>query len=296
MSFQLKVVFSGLCLYVVDTAENRVGVVMPDARGRTEGSTSHADKTTGERHVGYVRFDLADAAPGFPPLGGRTPHYEGVHLFDGEELQFLIDGEAGTLTSDIALPECEQIAPDPDQPGKSFATPLPSLFKSSPPASLLMRTVLSGGGTFVGEPQETWRFANLWRPGMPQYEDDFASFLTWRRTVESVTLRISRFDKAAPPVDIPLKPPANSGQNAVVEIKVANFCSINPLEWKDLGRRAVKGDDVDFKWLYRLLTPRDGTTWEDKLRGEPFPIPLMPPGTTQGVEDCIGLVTQGSTT
>jgi hypothetical protein len=290
MSFQLEVEFSGLCLYVVDSANERVGIAMPDARGRTSGSTIHADGTTGRRHVGYVRFDLADLDHDFPDLGRPTPHYEGVHLFDREELQFVIDGSAGAIVPDLSLPAAESIAPDPADPTRSAMITIPGLFDTVPPPPVLMHTRLSGG-TIIGEPEEVWRISNLWNPGQPAYEGEFASFVTWRRTVDSVTLRVRRFQDAAHYLDIPLVPKSGS----LVRVKVANFCSTNPMEWRDLGLRDVDSDDEDFKWLYRLLTPRDGSTWTVKLMNHRFPIPLFYPSGL-GVQDCLGMQIQGSTT
>jgi hypothetical protein len=292
MSFQLEVEFSGLCLYVLDSVNERVGVAMPDARGRTPGSTTHEDGTIGRRHVGYVRFDLADLDHAFPDLGRPTPHYEGVHLFDREELRFVIEGDAGPIVPDLALPAAESIAPDPVDPTRSAAVTIPGLFDAQPPQPVLMHTRLSGG-TIIGEPEETWRFSNLWNPGQPAYEGEFASFVTWRRTVESVTLHLRRFHEVDPYLEIPLVP--KGGTNSLVRVKVANFCSTNPMEWRDLGLRDVDSDDEDFKWLYRLLTPRDGSTWNTRLMMHRFPIPLFAPGG-QGVQDCLGKQINGSTT
>jgi hypothetical protein len=282
MSFELQVDFSGLCLYVVDSAQGRVGVAMPDARGRTAGSTRHEDNTLGKRHVGYVRFDLANAGIAAPAGGGRAPHYEGIHLFDREELVFVINGDPTPLTANLAVPECEKIAPDG---AASALAPVDNLFSGPIPPQLLMRTVLHGGEV-TGTPVETWRFPSLWSPGQPAYEAEFASVVTWKRRVESVALQIRPLGGGTA-VNIPLTPPQ-------VNVKVANFCETNPLEWKDLGLRAVDGDDEDFKWLYRLLKPRDGRTWPQKLQLHRFPIPLMTVGGSQGVEDCLGAQIQGT--
>lgn len=288
MSFKLEVEFSGLCLYVLHPDGDRVAVLMPDARKTVGVDLVHVDGSEGIPHVGYVRFDLANTSLALPAGTTDFPAYEAIHRFDGEQIHFDIDGEPGPMTADPGVPAFEDIAPDQDPmyAGRSFFLPDTSLINSATPAGLLMRTVLSGGD-LSGERNETFFFSNLFNPGQQALESQFASYVTWTRTFDtSVTLRITDFN-GDERLSIPLAPPAGSPADTVVRLKVANFCDINPLEWEELGLRAADHDDEDFKWIYRLLSPRQGTL-EGALLGHRLPIPLLPRIKEEGVEDCLG--------
>ncbi|MBW3629546.1 MAG: hypothetical protein KY464_09630, partial [Gemmatimonadetes bacterium] len=61
MSFELRVKFSGLCLFLVHSDTKRVAVVMPDCRRNGPNPPDqHLDGEPAEPHVGYLRFDLAN--------------------------------------------------------------------------------------------------------------------------------------------------------------------------------------------------------------------------------------------
>lgn len=303
MAFDLIVQFSGLCLYVLDETNQRVGVLMPDAR-KTVANMVHEDGTIGTPHVGYLRFDLGNLHPNFPAATvPEDPTNEGVHQFAAETLQFVIGGGAAgaIVANDINVPKFEELAPDrtvqPGDPPRSLFKVRDGLFTGPNPSEVLMRTILEGG-TIEGEPEENWLFNNLFNPGKPAYVDEFAPVVVWTRPgVESLTIRLQRF-AGGDPIEFSLAPP--EGSEEPVRLKIANLCEINPLEWQNLGLRAVDKDDVDFKWIYRLLTPANGDTWPQALLdGHRFPIPMLPPPADlgdEGVEDCIGAQIKGSTT
>jgi hypothetical protein len=295
MAFDLEVQFSGLCLYVLDPANSRVGVLMPDAR-RTTANANHEDGTKGIPHVGYLRFELGDLNQAFPSaINPLSPTQEGVYQFDRETLVFKVTPAAAPMTiGNLNVPRFEDIAPDPADPGKSAIKVRNGLFTSTQPNQLLMRTILEGG-TISGPTQEPWMFSNLFRPGLPTYQGKFASVVTWTRSVESATISLQPFGGGMA-TEFELKPRSVGGK---VHLKVANFCSINPLEWDQMGTRSIDEDDEDFKWLYRLLMPTSGASWTQVLLGgHRFPIPMLPPPALrgQGVEDCIGAQINGSTT
>src|ERR1043166_5493827 len=91
MSFRLEIEFAGLCVYVLDNANGRVGVLMPDCRAGAEGEGQpDGDKRT-RPHVGYIRADLANFGVDVPPARRNVdenaqepedeiPPHEVVHL------------------------------------------------------------------------------------------------------------------------------------------------------------------------------------------------------------------------
>jgi hypothetical protein len=284
MSFQLEIQFCGLCLYVKDETNGLVGVVMPDARGRTTGSLTHPDGDAARRHVGYLRFDLGDVVGSFPRGSGNDPRFEVVRRFDFHEIS--IEGGPDTWTSapSIGLPDFDRIAPGTGDVPQ--LRPVPGLFSSTPPSNVLMRMLLVGG-ELTGPPVQSWKLDDTLSPGEPEYVDEFASYVTWTGTVEgsSVTLHLDRID-GTDTQSITLAPAATDG-SGVVSLKIANLCDKNPLEWDDLEIRTVTQSDDDFKWMYHLLEPVTGT-YGDVLGTAELPIPRLPEVSNVGMEDCMG--------
>src|SRR5215213_868053 len=217
MSFILQVDFSGLCLYVHDAANEKVAVLLPDAR-RLPPKGPHPDGTFGIPHAGYVRFSLADGCKP-PDLGTAIPQgdddrpaYEVVHLFKGRVLGFEINGDAAPITFAPQVPDLKRFAPYRNSSGEiePLLVLADNLFSSAPPATLLMRTVLQGG-TITGENvRENWFFPSVLNPGEEAYKDIFANVVRWTRSVDSVVLTVSAFDGTSV-TRIPLTPPLGSG-------------------------------------------------------------------------------------
>lgn len=295
MSFTLQVDFSGLCLYVHDASTERVAVLMPDGR-RLPPKDAHPDGTFGVPHAGYFRFSLAnfpalpDGATPLPQGDDNRPPYEVVHLFNRQVLGFEVTGAADPITFAPMVPLLEAFAPNPGTGGGPLLEVDNTLFDAAPPATLLARTILEGGAVTGENVKENWFFPSILNPGMQAYQTTFANVVRWTRTVDSVAVTVRGFEPSSPVTRIPLAPAAGS---SLVRIKVANLCATNPLEWDELGIRAADHDDVDFKWLYRLLKPRSGT-WADVLKGNRLPIPHLPADHAEGVEDCLGMQTTGS--
>ncbi|HEU4557277.1 MAG TPA: hypothetical protein VFS20_05485 [Longimicrobium sp.] len=295
MPFTLQVDFSGLCLYVHDATSEKVAVLMPDAR-RLPPKGPHPDGTFGIPHAGYFRFSLADACrpsdlgTAIPQGDDDRPPYEVVHLFKGRVLGFEITGDADPITFEPEVPDLKRFAPNPGSGGTEPLLQLDDgLFTSAPPATLLMRTVLQGGAITGENVRENWFFPTVLNCGEETYRDVFASVVRWTRPVDSVVVTVSTFDGTSV-TRIPLTPATGSN---IVRLKVANLCATNPMEWNELGLRAADTDDVDFKWLYRLLKPRSGT-WASVLKGNHLPHPHLPPNPPAGVEDCLGMQTTGT--
>lgn len=287
--FELQVTFTGLCLYLVHTSGKQIAVLQPDCRKVLGNSPVHVDGTIGVPHIGYVTFDAAHLDLPIGALAGG----EFIHRFGNRQVLDLgLPATTDSVRGKLRLPEFEQIANEKDSAGTfiPLLEPEPRLFSTNsaadkaPPLSLLMRTVLEGG-ELTTDKEERWRFSKLLSRDRPvRYMELFRSTVTWKRSIADSKLAMSVYDFTGDNrVDYPLKP-----LDGVISLKVANLCAENPLEWDHLEQRSVTGDDLDFKWLYRLVRPTQARSYEELLLGCPLPVPQRPDEGTSGVEDCFG--------
>jgi hypothetical protein len=299
MPFTLKVEFAGLCLHLEEKERKRVGVVMPDCRRVLGNKMQHADRTRGVPHVGYLRFDLTNLAETFhagAPTAG--PQSEVVYRFDRQEVKFNLTPTGDPVDGELELPRMEEIANEVREGGTDpvpLLEPRPGLFaRNVGEAPVVMRTVLEGG-KLSAEGKEYWGFPSVLRRGISTpYVDDFRSVATWTRPVDDtdeLTITIADLN-GENPEQIRLRPTTPGG---VIPLKIANLCAKNPLEWEELPQRLVAGNDVDFKWLFRLLRPTNKRTYEELLADSvgalrEFPIPVRLEGGGLGRQDCFGAV------
>lgn len=312
MSFELRVEFAGLCLYMIDPGAEgveglakKIAILMPDARKTAD--PIHPDGEQGEPHIGYVRFDLANLNTGIelrsPTLGsvrmGQKPLVEPgeveddagdppneiIHRFDREELDFGLN-DVSSVGHKLGIPSFNAFSDSLDK--------IAGLFDPDPPRELLMRTTLNGGSIRATGSGKIWKFSSALKhaPSGGPYTDQFAGYSVWTRQVEAddLTVTIKKFDGSVV-AKIPLKPVPVKDQKGEVKdritIKIANLCAFNPLEWREYRRRTVVNQDVDFKWLYRLLKPTVGT-YETRLGDAKLPHPIEVHVQAFGDEDCVG--------
>jgi hypothetical protein len=261
-----------------------MAVVMPDARaGRA--NPRHDDNSLGKAHAGYARFNLANLKSGIP-LGSNDdgPAFEVVHRFDGETFDLGLPDEAkpGSISGTPKMPDFERFAPVLDV--------LPAVLDKAPADPVLMRMLLRGGTITAMGKQKDWHFSDVLNPGAPEYSGQFASVVQWSRPVDAneLTVTMRRFD-GSPGTQLRLTPTNDEKGKPAITIKVANLCAENPLEWPELELHFVDGDDVDFKWLYRLYHPTSGTL-ASLLDGEPLPVPIQSQLQTFGTQGCMGAV------
>lgn len=285
MSFELRIEFSGLCLFVVNRDRTRVGVVMPDAREKPNITTMrHVDGTVAVPHAGYLRFDLGDVQASIPSATATSdgPRYEIVHRFDREALDLGLGHEQSKVGVDeLLFPNFKAI--------EDRLTILPGLFSETPPEQLLMRTVLTGGSFTSHSWGSNWTFPTVGTASGAPYQGQFANYAVWTRTInqDALTLTLAPFKKGTP-TTLQLKP-----KNGVLQLKVANLCAENPLEWCELKIRTIAGDeDLDFKWLYHLM--KNPELAPPGLNDE-LPVPVL--DRTSGVagedRDCTGGMIDG---
>jgi hypothetical protein len=291
-TFDLRIEFAGLCLYVRDEGNaDRTVVVMPDARGAPGAAPTHLDGCAAEPHVGYLRLDLRNVAPKIANVPQSNipndPRYEVVHRFARERVELsLPNADAGT-NGTPQVPAFDGFAPILEPDPAVFVAPYPRV-------GMLMELI---GGTFTTpnvDPVD-WTFAAGLHPAGTPYSGRFGGEIRWSRTLpgSGLTARIRSLDDPSRVTEIPLTAvPDADGGPGVVRLKLANLCKINPLEWSELPSRSAAAPDVDFKWLYQLLRVRPGATPHDAqwlFRTMPIPEPVLSPTVNQGsLQNCFG--------
>ncbi|HKG90861.1 MAG TPA: hypothetical protein VKA84_03145 [Gemmatimonadaceae bacterium] len=308
MPFTLRVQFTGLCLHVAheDAGRPEVAVLMPDGRKNPGEMLLHEDTTTAVPHVGYLRVNLANVKladgatihPGPRPGPNGTddgPPFELVYRFSRQTMDLGLSPQRDPNPGSIGLPDVQRLAPN-------VLRLRGDLFTSNVTSRLLFRTVLHGGSFTSGDQgSDTWSIdGRLISPDAPPITGQFSGDVTWSRQVddteehaaEELTIKICDFD-GKNEVLLPLC--AIGPENArVIELKLANLCSDNPLEWAGYDVPPIPTEDSDFKWLYQLLEPKDGT-WSQLLNGLVLPVPrrLSQPddGLGSGPRGCFGITT-----
>jgi hypothetical protein len=286
--FELRIEFSGVCLFVKDPGRKKVGLLIPDARYRgKDRPLRHADDTPAVPHAGYLRFDLANVvSPGRVPTRdpSETPAYEIVHQFAREELRLVVPPTQENVdTTHLALPDFDEFAPVKEL--------VPGLFEPKPAPELLARTVLYGGTlTSVLETGIQWWMSGELHPQRKAHVHVYGGEVHWRRIVSNgtgVMLRLASLDGNGA-TEIQLRPTTADGDTPAISLKIANLCATNALEWGTFEPYGVNAADQDFKWLYKLLRLKKG---EDPAKYPPSALPHphpVPTGNMGLYQDCFG--------
>lgn len=304
---ELRVTFTGLCLFLVQDDCKRVGVVLPDYRHGVMGALGvehpDGDHREGAHHVGYVRIAGAHIASA---LAGD----EVIHRLNREEIRFDIPDVNDLMKVQTILPAMERVAPHPGNPvqlagleqdqvdcsktEQSLLAPAADLFTASAPVVGRIRLT---GGSVVGSGSNSWIFPPVLDPTRPPYKRVFAEKVTWTREFtipdpqpgQPLVLNMTLTPLGgSTSKTIPLMPVVQGGKN-VVAVKVANLCADNPLEWSHFAPPKPQREDHDFKLLYKVLKPADGRSYADFLQGKWLPVPERDPTGPVGVENCIGM-------
>src|SRR5262245_13245365 len=129
--FDLRIEFSGLCLFVRRKDRKRVSVLLVDARRQPNlQPMQHDAGSPAEPHVGYLRFDLGNALPGFLPAysNSNAPSSEGVHRFNREELDLGLDDSNPVDVGELEFPDFRVIDPE--------LALRPNMYTDDPPTQL----------------------------------------------------------------------------------------------------------------------------------------------------------------
>ena len=306
----VSVEFAGVCLYVIDDRQQKrsVSVLVPTCVPIERVRTHHDDEDVGARHVPYLLMDLANldlgqtVAPGLVPDG---PRFQVVRRLSREELFFAPGEPQGSVVQLVPDP-----LPLPDLSVYKDRIRLKDLLSAIPPnerPELNVRTILKGGtlaaitvggsGNGGGRPSQN--------PGRknPKWDEalaDWAGSIKWTRTIKKEVLQNTPFaiqirswdtGKETPLTLKPVERTNGGVIEEVIELKIANLCETNPLEWKEFEHRSQE-DDVDFKWLFRLFEASNGGSLLEVFggRGHKFPYPKLKnrPARTTGSTGCTG--------
>ena len=288
MSVELSIEFAGICLYVINPERATVSVVIPTCVPTPNGrvKTEHEDKTVGARHVPYLLANLANFGQRVPAgLVGDGPQFGVVRRLNREELFFEPEGPASDRLDPnaLALPDLTVYTDRIKLQDRLLSDISPNDLPE-----LNVRTILKGG-TFTAT---TLGGSGSSVPGRsPNWDDleaDWAGSIRWTQTVpgDSLTVRIRNWDTGQE-TPLTLEPLTPGGR---VELKVANLCEDNPLEWREFEPRFEK-EDRDFKWLFRLFEAEGGSVLDAvRGRGREFPFPRINPRKprTTGNAGCTG--------
>lgn len=284
MAFKLVVEFSGLCLYLIHSDGNRVGVAMPDGRVKNLNVKDYQDGCPETPHVGYLSHNLDDTRTVAHPLT-KAPESEVIHRFDFETLDFGLGAAQPITVKTLDVPDL-----------KDFTTTDVAFRKGLLPGKaggdLLMFTALNGGTLEGKATKDEWSISSVLNPGTPAHAGSFGGTITWERDVPamSLTLTLKAFAPSVKETKIVLAP----ADNSTVYLKIANLCSDNPMEWDELGIRSfprqIGAFDNDFKWIYNLLE-HSKYTFEQLTRnfGLPLPAPELRKIAAGQIDDCTGL-------
>lgn len=288
----VEVEFTGLCLYVHEKDNQQqnpkitgVTVLMPDCR-RSIAEDLHLDGEHVEPHAGYLRLNLANLADFAKPIAkGNSldgPKFEVVYQFDREELKFIVDGASAFDHESIGLPGFRKIL----GAGPEL---LPGITNGARPEELLFRTKLRSGKLRGLRGNAHWEVTS---PVGTDQSGQYSEVVTWAHEIDvqdpsafRITLELASFDDNSTR-EIVLKPILEDVEGGepkhVIQIKIANLCSTNPLEWDSLTTHVVNDNDPDFRALYRLF--------KDLPPGiqRALPVPQITGFQAFGVEDCLG--------
>jgi hypothetical protein len=299
MAFDLTIEFAGLCLYiplnVQSGAFKELGVAMPDARPHDPARKDPwQNDPAKESHVGYLIYNLADMRDAYgKPVGiGPTRAAAGepvqcVYRFSREAIE--IAGVApDVMTAKLDLPDFSEFA--------TLLKPIDDLFTGAP-KELLMRMRLPGGEfKSLGTSDHAWD-VNKILSGKPfeAVTKKFASYGQWTTRIQSDTVTLNLTPLEGDTATTIVLAPADG---KAVSLKISNLCCVNPLEWPELpGHVQEIREDHDFRWLYHLMTPKNGT-W-DTIAGLPripdptrlmVPVPMVHPDLVPPYENCFGAV------
>jgi hypothetical protein len=286
--FDLHVHFTGLCLFVEHRNDRKVTVVMPDARMPTNGKTPHHDDGyEATPHVGYIAYDLANvqttgtsgivaSPPHLPPENEVVRQLNHVDVDIGSGLDGFID------RTYLQLPRVNDFA--------NLMALHQDVLKPDPRQRVLARVVLNGGNFLPAVKTARWRFKGDLNSDGAEKVFELSGDSHWRAEHiqgSGITLRITPVVAGGTTTEIPLVAMNTGGPRPTITLKFANLCATNNLEWtrfhpSTMMLAAGKEDD-DFKWLYKLLEPSNGSGYP----AVPLPHPIPVDGRSE-LQDCFG--------
>lgn len=283
MSFELRVEFSGLCLFAIDKKAKAVGVLMPDF-GFKDGQSMQrpGESKPREAHRAYMRMDAASL--GLATIGGEGKDgapYQVVRLLHGKKI--------GLHTGLAGLPKDKPVVPSLDGVDKKTAVTLDPQWFSPSPNGLLGRVVLRGGEFDQQRSGVQWTFPNTLKKLFKNETESYQNIVTWRATVAGagVAISLASFDGSNAESFV-LRPVLQPDGRMAVVIRFGNLCRLNPLAWSGFEIDTVK-EDHDFRWFFDVVSTPAG--WAQELQNAndtELPCPQVAATTLEGSRNCSG--------
>jgi len=292
MSFNLRIVFTGVCAFVRNADESKKAkmcVVLPNGTGRKLlREEESADGKSLRRHRGFLQFkvsQLGALASNQEPL---PPDADAIWYLDRHRLTFLTSptdrkrepfplvdtGISSIAKLDLIVPKFSEL----DR----------AALGENPPNTVLAQVLLYEGVLTTNPQLRQWVFP-------PTLSGRVLNPNLSHEVILSIP-GLDQVDVIASPFDgRPATRWAIAGPDgSEVTITIANLCDDNPLRWETDERD--RNPDEDFRWYYRLLAPAAQQDLSSDMRGLPFPVPQPIPdngGNAQGM-NCIPMQTKAS--
>lgn len=272
MPFKVKIVFTGVCMFVPNNDPSKrvkVCVVLPDAEGpgnRRTTSKKAPDGTFLRRHRAFVKFNMRQLAD-----AQKIPSKcEGLLYIEGKRVAFKFAEGADEFKID---PSVRRHILDMSEIAGPYADDFADIVGLKPPLVtsqiLLDRGILKN--EFPVDKLSTWVVPNTLNSLLPPMR----RILTHEVTLE--LLNIASVELHSMPLE--------GGEAEVLQLKalaeedvvitISHLCDENPLRWE--AEDAQIKDDEDYKWHYMLLSPAIRTKLElGVLHGLALPVPLRP--------------------
>jgi hypothetical protein len=285
MSFKVRIVFTGLCSFILNkdpTQQVRACVVLPDGEGGGIRETlikKAPDGTPLLRHRAFVRFKL----PQLDRITDKTSlpvDAEGLWYIEGKRVAFRFQEGAAdnSFKVDTSLPN---YLLGMDELAGTYADDYLDIVQATPAAGVVTSQILLHRGLLKNEypisKLSTWVIPGTLNGKTPPLR----KILTHEVTLE--LLDISAVEMVATPLagGAPEIVKLVSAAGEDVNITISHLCSDNPLRWTSLDKPLK--DDEDYKWHYMLLSPAVQTNLEmNVLGGMVLPVPLRPLGAGTG--------------
>jgi hypothetical protein len=301
MSFDLKVVFTGLMVFVPNGCQNsraRMCALVVD--GRQEDRFA-LDGTQLRPHRAFVRFPIDNLSP----TSGAKESF-GLWYLDRQRIIFDIESEdddkPGVAFGVRALSMAAGSV-HPEEPSKddrfSFSWALnlerlspyftidPRLLEASPPEDSVIAQVVIDRGILQTATVTPIVWACDTTLSEQIYNQAFAHEVELVfDSIRAARIRAISFDD---PDKVQILDLSSLQRDGRVEISIVNACERNPLQW-DITQTPEA--DVDTKWVFELLDEAGKASVVDRLRKAELPIPrplrpLTKLGGAPGSGNCI---------
>jgi len=293
MSFNARVVFTGICAFVPNSLPKeesgvRICVVLPDGRSRKLNAKQGFDGTNLRRHRGFLQFKARQLVAAIDPETAKTIPDDAnvIWYLDRHRVSFAYDQNANEPELPFLNGQVPNSLAKMGEMLPRYATVDADVVGEDRWQKTVGQIVLQRGVLRVANPGAQWVFPNVLTTEV--IEQNLANEIHLEMSyLDGISIVATRYGQTEPDVRWVLQ----SVKGEDVEITVANLCDENPLRWETEVEELSPEDD--FRWYYTLLSENTQQELFQKLKGLRFPIPLRPvnqAGNGQGM-NCVPLGT-----